>query len=201
MLAALAWAVVVASDAAGDNGNAGPCSKPDQPCEPHAPLMDSIEAYERHLDALTLGSKRALDLLKAPSALPDLAIDVIGRQYAWRNVYRAASAGSTTPQRCSADEIVVPQGKSVHVNLTSEDLIHEWTVPELGIQVDAVPGRINSVVLPTSELALYSGSASKWSGKGYGAMKFRLRVVSQQAYEDWLRALIANGNCEGGSAQ
>jgi cytochrome c oxidase subunit 2 len=164
--------------------------------------MDSIEAYERQLDASTLGSKRALDLLKRPTELPDLAIDVIGRQYAWRSVYRVATEGSTAaPQRCIADEIVAPQGKSVHLHVTSEDLIHQLTVPDLRIQVDAVPGRINSVVLPTSILASYSGSATKWSGDGYGAMKISLRVVPNHAYEDWLRGLLVSGRCEGQSAQ
>lgn len=89
------------------------------------------------------------------------------------------------------NEIAVPVNKVVHVLVTANDVIHNWTIPSFGSKVDAVPGRLTATWFKAERTGIYYGQCSELCGKDHANMPIAVRVVSQQAFDDWSGALKA----------
>jgi cytochrome c oxidase subunit II len=96
-----------------------------------------------------------------------------------------------TRQLSVDNEIAVPVGKVVHLLVTSNDVIHSWTIPAFGSKMQAVPGRVHATWFRPEKLGMYYGQCSVLCGKNHSAMPIAVRVVSEQGYNDWLAALKA----------
>jgi cytochrome c oxidase subunit 2 len=84
------------------------------------------------------------------------------------------------------NEIVVPVGKVVRVQVTAFDVIHAFAVPSFGVKVDAVPGRLNETWFRADREGIYYGQCSELCGKDHAFMPLAFRVVSQPAYDEWV---------------
>lgn len=84
------------------------------------------------------------------------------------------------------NEVVVPVGKVVKVQVTAADVLHAFTVPSFGIKVDAVPGRLNETWFRAEKEGLYYGQCSELCGQKHAFMPIAVRVVSQERYAQWL---------------
>ena len=89
------------------------------------------------------------------------------------------------------NEIAVPVNKTVHLLVTSNDVIHSWTIPSFGSKVQAVPGRITATWFRPEKTGVYYGQCSVLCGKDHSSMPIAIRVVSDQAYAEWLAAAKA----------
>jgi cytochrome c oxidase subunit 2 len=89
------------------------------------------------------------------------------------------------------NDIAVPVNKVVHVLVTANDVIHNWTIPSFGSKVDAVPGRITATWFKATQPGIYYGQCSELCGKDHAFMPIAVRVVSEQAFEDWVAAAKA----------
>ncbi|HYP57094.1 MAG TPA: cytochrome c oxidase subunit II [Beijerinckia sp.] len=132
----------------------------------------------------------------------DLTVKVTGKQWYWSYGYPADQGGgfefdsALIPEKdlkpgdirlLSVDnEAVVPVGKVVHVLVTSDDVIHSFTIPAFGIRIDAVPGRMNETWFKAEREGMYYGQCSKLCGKDHAFMPISFRVVSPEAYATWL---------------
>jgi cytochrome c oxidase subunit 2 len=72
------------------------------------------------------------------------------------------------------NSLVLPVNFPIHVYVTSVDVIHSWAVPSLGIKIDAVPGRINSVSFIISRPGEFYGQCSELCGVNHFAMPIRI---------------------------
>jgi cytochrome c oxidase subunit 2 len=96
------------------------------------------------------------------------------------------------PHNLAVDnEILVPVDKVVHVLITSSDVIHNWTIPSFGSKVDAVPGRITATWFKAEKEGIFFGQCSELCGKDHAFMPIAVRVVKQQTFDDWSKALKA----------
>ena len=96
------------------------------------------------------------------------------------------------PRNLAVDnEILVPINKVVHVLITSSDVIHNWTIPSFGSKVDAVPGRVTATWFKAMKEGVYFGQCSELCGKDHAFMPIMVRVVKEQAFNDWAAALKA----------
>jgi cytochrome c oxidase subunit II len=77
------------------------------------------------------------------------------------------------------------------VLVTSNDVIHSWTVPSLGVKMQAVPGRTSAVWFKATKLGTFRGQCSVLCGKFHSAMPIVIRVVEQPVYDSWMAALQA----------
>ena len=84
------------------------------------------------------------------------------------------------------NEVVVPVGKVVHVQVTGADVIHAFAVPAFGVKVDAVPGRLNETWFRADREGIYYGQCSELCGRDHAFMPIAVRVVSEADYEAWL---------------
>ncbi|HVZ06185.1 cytochrome c oxidase subunit II [Hyphomicrobium sp.] len=88
-------------------------------------------------------------------------------------------------------EIAVPVNKVVTVLVTSNDVIHSWTIPSFGVKMQAVPGRTSAVWFKATKIGTYRGQCSVLCGKLHSAMPIVVRVVDQPVYDSWMAALKA----------
>ncbi|NBD29967.1 MAG: cytochrome c oxidase subunit II [Alphaproteobacteria bacterium] len=82
--------------------------------------------------------------------------------------------------------VVVPTGATVVMTVTGADVIHSWTVPAFGVKQDAVPGRFAQLWFEAEKEGVYFGQCSELCGKDHAYMPITVKVVSPEAYEDWL---------------
>ena len=89
------------------------------------------------------------------------------------------------------NEIAVPVGKVVHLLVTSNDVIHSWTIPSFGSKMQAVPGRVTTTWFRPMKVGVYYGQCSVLCGKAHSGMPIAVRVVPEPAYNEWLLAAKA----------
>lgn len=86
--------------------------------------------------------------------------------------------------------VVVPVGKTIVMRLTGADVIHSWTIPAFGVKQDAVPGRLAQLWFKAEREGVYFGQCSELCGKDHAYMPITVKVVSQEAYDEWLEGAI-----------
>ena len=77
---------------------------------------------------------------------PNLNVDVTGHQWYWEFQYTdpyGSQLSNGTGQDFSNGTLWVPQNAIVWINVSSADVVHSFNIPQLGVRIDAIPGRIN----------------------------------------------------------
>lgn len=111
-----------------------------------------------------------------------LVIDVIGHQWWWEFSY--PEYGFTT-----ANEMHIPAGRAVSLNITSADVIHSFWVPQLNGKRDAVPGRWNHLTIEADEPGVYLGQCAEFCGLAHADMRQRVIAETPEDFEAWARAM------------
>lgn len=83
--------------------------------------------------------------------------------------------------------IVVPIGAEVRILITSADVIHAWTIPSLGVKVDAVPGRLNQLGFTSNRPGVFYGQCSEICGSNHSFIPISLEVVDNLTFIDWVK--------------
>ena len=131
---------------------------------------------------------------------PDLTIKAIGKQWFWTYEYPgskiafdslglsdADAAKKGEPRLLGVDNaITVPVNKVVEVETTGADVIHSWAVPQFGVKMDAVPGRINHTWFKATQIGTFYGECSELCGARHAFMPIEVHVVSEADYAAWL---------------
>lgn len=86
--------------------------------------------------------------------------------------------------------VVVPVGKTIVMQVTGADVIHSWTIPAFGVKQDGVPGRLAELWFKADKEGIYFGQCSELCGKDHAYMPITVKVVSQEAYDEWLKGAI-----------
>ncbi|MEO9227846.1 MAG: cytochrome c oxidase subunit II [Devosia sp.] len=117
-----------------------------------------------------------------PIAANTLDVDVIGQEWWW-----AVKYNSNDPSRAftTANQLVIPVGVPVQINLTSMDVIHSFWVPKLGGKMDMIPSRTNVTWLEADKIGEYRGQCSEFCGLQHANMAFNVRVLSQSDFDAW----------------
>lgn len=131
----------------------------------------------------------------------DLTVKAIGRQWYWAYEYPEQEIQFDSMMIEDKDlkpgqlrllevdnPIVVPAGKTVRVIVTSDDVLHSFAVPALGIKKDAVPGRLNETWFRVEKEGTYYGQCSELCGVRHGFMPIAVKVVSDKEYDEWLNS-------------
>tara|TARA_B100000780_G_scaffold116977_1_gene82092 strand:- start:1543 stop:2358 length:816 start_codon:yes stop_codon:yes gene_type:complete len=83
-------------------------------------------------------------------------------------------------------QIVVPVNKVVKLLITSDDVLHSWTIPAFAVKMDAVPGRINDTWFKVNKEGIYYGQCSELCGPRHSFMPINVKVVSQEEFDEWI---------------
>ena len=82
--------------------------------------------------------------------------------------------------------VVIPVNKTVVIQVTGADVIHAWTIPAFGVKQDAVPGRLAELWFEAEKEGIYFGQCSELCGIAHAYMPITVKVVSEEAYAEWL---------------
>lgn len=82
--------------------------------------------------------------------------------------------------------VVVPINKTIQVQVTGADVMHNWMVPSFGSKVDAVPGRLNTTWFRAEKEGIYYGQCSELCGAAHAYMPIAVKVVSEEEYAAWV---------------
>ena len=119
-------------------------------------------------------------------------LDGIARVKAIQNAAAPLWAENKMVRQLAVDnEIAVPVGKIVQLLITSNDVIHSWTIPSFGSKMQAVPGRVTATWFQPMQIGTYYGQCSVLCGKSHSGMPIAVRVVSDKAFADWTAAAKA----------
>uniref|UniRef100_A0AAU6QDR0 Cytochrome c oxidase subunit 2 n=1 Tax=Laelaps sp. TaxID=3081785 RepID=A0AAU6QDR0_9ACAR len=85
------------------------------------------------------------------------------------------------------NNFIVPNLMSLRLLISSADVIHSWTIPTLGVKVDAIPGRLNQIFLFSYRPGLYYGQCSEICGANHSFMPITLEVVNLKNFFHWVK--------------
>ena len=113
-----------------------------------------------------------------------LEIEVVGQQWWWGFQYDVDGDG--TYDFRTANEMVIPAGEPVNLDITSMDVIHSFWIPALNGKKDAVPGRHHPLTLEADEPGTYWGQCTEFCGLSHANMRIRVIALPQDEYDAWL---------------
>jgi cytochrome c oxidase subunit 2 len=119
--------------------------------------------------------------------------EFMARQFEWRIRYPAI--GETLKDEAQpgdlymVNELHVPAGKPVKINLRTQDVQHAFFAPQLRLKQDAVPGLIIPVWFNVPKAGNYDVTCAELCGWGHYKMKARIVVESQQAVDAYMKKL------------
>ncbi|HEU4565082.1 MAG TPA: cytochrome c oxidase subunit II [Gemmatimonadaceae bacterium] len=137
------------------------------------------------LTATFLFTVLTLDAVAAPPRAPAATVRVVGHRWWWEVHYPGRSPAD---EAVTANEIHIPVGEPVRVELASADLIHSFWVPQLGGKTDAIPGQTNVTWMEAREPGVYYGRCGEYCGSQHAHMQLRVVAESPQAFRAWVAA-------------
>nr|WIM50776.1 cytochrome c oxidase subunit II [Conus ventricosus] len=148
---------------------------------------------------LALPSLRLLYLLDEISDC-SLTVKSIGHQWYWSYEYSDFSNIEFDSYMIPTDElevgdfrllevdhrVVLPTQTDIRVLVTSADVIHSWTVPSLGVKVDAIPGRLNQLGFFIKHPGVFYGQCSEICGANHSFMPIVVEAIPLANFMEWV---------------
>jgi len=130
------------------------------------------------------GAKVYFVMANAPAET--LNIYVVGKQWMWKVQH-------TTGQR-EINELHVPVGRPVKLIMTSEDVIHDFSIPAMRVKADVIPGRFVQMWFEPTKPGTYRIFCAEYCGTDHSEMTGRVIVMEPNAYQAWLSGGAVEGS-------
>nr|ABW76490.1 cytochrome c oxidase subunit II [Eclysippe vanelli] len=131
---------------------------------------------------------------------PSMTFKAIGHQWYWSYEYSDVcdlafdsymlSDNVLSSGECRLLEVdhrtVLPVNLNIRAVITAADVIHAWTVPSLGVKVDAVPGRLNQIGFLSLRSGVFYGQCSEICGANHSFMPISIEMVPFSIFSSWL---------------
>nr|AIA22495.1 cytochrome c oxidase subunit II [Neopsylla paranoma]AIA22503.1 cytochrome c oxidase subunit II [Neopsylla paranoma]AIA22505.1 cytochrome c oxidase subunit II [Neopsylla paranoma]AIA22509.1 cytochrome c oxidase subunit II [Neopsylla paranoma]AIA22511.1 cytochrome c oxidase subunit II [Neopsylla paranoma] len=86
------------------------------------------------------------------------------------------------------NRVTLPMNSQIRVLITASDVLHSWTVPSLGIKVDATPGRLNQTNFLINRPGLFFGQCSEICGANHSFMPIVIESVPMNFFLKWINS-------------
>lgn len=86
----------------------------------------------------------------------------------------------------TSNELVIPAGRPIRINLRTSDVIHSFWVPKLAGKVDMIPNRANHLWLQADEPGYFWGQCAEYCGDSHAVMRFRVVALAEKDFVAWL---------------
>nr|YP_009346542.1 cytochrome c oxidase subunit II [Apriona swainsoni]YP_010873066.1 cytochrome c oxidase subunit II [Batocera horsfieldi]APA32594.1 cytochrome c oxidase subunit II [Apriona swainsoni]WGV34286.1 cytochrome c oxidase subunit II [Batocera horsfieldi] len=137
---------------------------------------------------------------------PSLTIKAIGHQWYWSYEYTdfkniefdsyMLPTNSLAPFHFRLLDVdnrtILPYESQIRLLVTATDVIHSWTIPSLGVKIDATPGRLNQVSFSTNRTGLFYGQCSEICGANHSFMPIVIESISPKYFIKWIYKMIEN---------
>ncbi len=137
------------------------------------------------IPVVVLAALFALTLRTLPRTSPasasatGLTIQVVGRQWFWDVTYPGKGVRT-------ANELHIPVGVPVNVEVSSGDVVHSFWVPELNRKIDMIPGQTNRVTLEADRPGVFRGQCAEFCGLQHAHMAFYVVAEPRATFDAWL---------------
>nr|YP_009441762.1 cytochrome c oxidase subunit II [Dryops ernesti]AOY39307.1 cytochrome c oxidase subunit 2 [Dryops ernesti] len=84
------------------------------------------------------------------------------------------------------NRIALPYNSQVRMMITAEDVLHSWTIPSLGVKIDATPGRLNQTSFMINRSGILYGQCSEICGANHSFMPIVIESISTNSFIKWL---------------
>jgi cytochrome c oxidase subunit 2 len=124
---------------------------------------------------------------------PIITIKTIGYQWHWGYEYseienlkfdRIIIKNNLIRLLNTSNHLVIPIITPTQILISSKDVIHSWTIPSLGVKVDAIPGRINQCLIIINRPSIIVGQCSEICGAGHSFIPIILESPSIKLFKD-----------------
>nr|YP_009646686.1 cytochrome c oxidase subunit II [Alvinocaris longirostris]WQG15281.1 cytochrome c oxidase subunit II [Alvinocaris longirostris]BAO52797.1 cytochrome c oxidase subunit II [Alvinocaris longirostris] len=148
---------------------------------------------------IALPSLRLLYLLDEVNN-PSVTLKTIGHQWYWSYEYSDFLQVEFDSYMIPSNELpdsgfrlldvdnrtIIPMNTQIRLLVSAADVIHSWTIPALGIKVDAIPGRLNQVSFTINRPGLFFGQCSEICGANHSFMPIVVESTSINSFLDWI---------------
>nr|YP_009111464.1 cytochrome c oxidase subunit II [Epacanthaclisis banksi]AHB14379.1 cytochrome c oxidase subunit II [Epacanthaclisis banksi] len=165
----------------------------------------TIEVIWTILPAITLifialPSLRLLYLLDEVDN-PSITLKTIGHQWYWSYEYSDFLNVEFDSYMIPTNELpengfrlldvdnrtMLPMNTQVRVLVTAADVLHSWTVPALGVKIDATPGRLNQTNFYINRPGLFFGQCSEICGANHSFMPIAIESIPMKSFISWIK--------------
>nr|YP_009182729.1 cytochrome c oxidase subunit II [Heteropterus morpheus]AHH34380.1 cytochrome c oxidase subunit II [Heteropterus morpheus] len=84
------------------------------------------------------------------------------------------------------NRIILPMNNQIRILVTATDVIHSWTIPSLGVKIDANPGRLNQTNFFINRPGIYYGQCSEICGANHSFMPIMIESISILNFINWI---------------
>ena len=116
--------------------------------------------------------------IRTVPAAADLQVDVTARQWTWSFAHAEGVTENGT--------LHLPAGRTTHLRMVSEDVIHSFFVPDFRVKQDAVPGRYTNLWLEPERPGEHRILCAEYCGVQHSRMRAKLVVLAADDYDAWL---------------
>lgn len=140
---------------------------------------------------IAIPTVRTIFATQQPPGEGALEVEVIGHQWWWE--FRYPEQGVVT-----ANELMLPVGREIHLRMYSADVVHSFWIPRLGGKRDVNPQpavaegqrpQANHLVFTVNEPGTYSGQCAEYCGASHAIMRVTAVAVPQPEFEDWVASM------------
>jgi cytochrome c oxidase subunit 2 len=111
-------------------------------------------------------------------------ITATGYQWWFKFEYPAEQINGVGPL-VTGNELVIPAGRPVRINLRTMDVIHSFWVPKLAGKVDMIPNRANHLWLQADQPGYFYGQCAEFCGDSHAIMRFRVIALAEKEFARW----------------
>lgn len=135
---------------------------------------------------------------------PSISLKTIGHQWYWSYEYSDFSGiefdSYIIPQNeISLDtfrlldvdnRVVLPINNQIRILVSATDVLHSWTIPSLGVKIDASPGRLNQTNFFINRPGLFFGQCSEICGANHSFMPIVIESIPTNHFIKWISNII-----------
>ncbi len=119
---------------------------------------------------------------EVPAERKQEAIKVVAIGHQWWWEFQYPDLGITT-----ANELHIPIGKPIDIEVRSADVLHAFWVPRLAGKIDAIPGQINRMWMEATDPGKYQGQCTEYCGDSHANMRFLVMAQKAEDFDGWVR--------------
>lgn len=135
---------------------------------------------------------------------PSLSIKTIGHQWYWsyeysdfKNIEFDSYILPTNEINIDSfrlldvdNRIILPTNNQIRILVTATDVLHSWTIPSLGVKIDATPGRLNQTNFFINRPGLFFGQCSEICGANHSFMPIVIESIPTNHFIKWISNII-----------
>ncbi|MGH9184286.1 MAG: cytochrome c oxidase subunit II [Acidimicrobiales bacterium] len=115
-----------------------------------------------------------------------MRVKVYGQQWWWSYEYDLDGDADNGAEIVTANDLVIPAGEPVVLELRSRDVIHSFWIPALAGTRDMVPGRVHQLTIEADQPGIYDGQCKEFCGLSHANMRARVVALSESEFDTWL---------------